>query len=76
MTPFEVFDVTAYGAAGDGSLDSDIVVECGPGNTAAGHVMLNLANGTGTLTFSGWKTGVACSTANCFIGFCRLRLSI
>jgi hypothetical protein len=40
-------------AAGDGALDSDIVLESGDGNTAAGHVRLDLANGTGTLTFSG-----------------------
>ena len=40
-------------AAGAGSLDSDIVLEAGPGNTAAGHVMLDLAAGTGRLTFSG-----------------------
>ena len=40
-------------AAGAGSLDSDVVLEAGPGNTAAGHVMLDLAAGTGTVTFSG-----------------------
>jgi hypothetical protein len=40
-------------AAGDGSLDSDIVLENGPGNTATGHVFLDLAAGTGTITFSG-----------------------
>lgn len=39
--------------AGAGSLDSDIVLENGPGNTATGHVVLDLAAGTGTITFSG-----------------------
>ena len=40
-------------AAQDGSLDSDIVLESGAGNSASGHVMLDLAKGTGTITFSG-----------------------
>jgi hypothetical protein len=40
-------------AAGDGSLDSDIVLEAGPGNTADGHVKLDLAAGSGVVTFSG-----------------------
>jgi hypothetical protein len=40
-------------AAGAGSLDSDIVIEAGPGNTVKGHVMLDLAAATGRLTFSG-----------------------
>jgi hypothetical protein len=40
-------------AAGAGSLDSDIVIEAGPGNTVDGHVKLDLATGTGSLTFSG-----------------------
>ncbi len=40
-------------AAGAGSLDSDIVLEAGPGNTAAGHVVLDLAAGSGVVTFSG-----------------------
>lgn len=38
---------------GDGVLDSDIVLEAGPGSTAAGHVVLDLAAGTGVVTFSG-----------------------
>lgn len=40
-------------AEGDGRLDTDIVLEVGPGNTAAGHVVLDLAGGTGVVTFSG-----------------------
>ena len=40
-------------AAGAGSLDTDVVLEAGPGNTAAGHVVLDLAAGTGVVTFSG-----------------------
>jgi hypothetical protein len=40
-------------AAGDGKLDSPIVLEAGPGNTANGHVALDLATGTGRITFSG-----------------------
>jgi hypothetical protein len=40
-------------AAAAGSLDSAIVIEAGPGNTANGHVKLDLATGTGRLTFSG-----------------------
>ena len=40
-------------AAAEGSLDSAIVIEAGPGNTVNGHVTLDLAKGTGRLTFSG-----------------------
>jgi hypothetical protein len=40
-------------AAGAASLESDIVLDAGPGNTAAGHVALDLAKGTGLITFSG-----------------------
>jgi hypothetical protein len=40
-------------AAAEGSLDSAIVIEAGPGNTANGHVTLDLTTGTGRLTFSG-----------------------
>ena len=39
--------------AGDGSLDSDIVLEAGEGNSATGHVNLDLGAGTGTISFSG-----------------------
>jgi hypothetical protein len=40
-------------AAGEGSLDTDIVLDAGPGNSASGHVKLDLAAGTGVVTFSG-----------------------
>lgn len=40
-------------AEGGGALDTDIVLEAGPGSTAAGHVVLDLAAGTGVVTFSG-----------------------
>jgi hypothetical protein len=40
-------------AAGAGSLDSDIVLEAGDGNSATGHVLLDLGAGTGTISFSG-----------------------
>jgi len=40
-------------AAADGSLDTDVVLDDGTGNTAAGHVVLDLASGTGAVTFSG-----------------------
>lgn len=40
-------------AAGAGSLDTDIVLDAGPGNTASGHVVLDLAAGSGVATFSG-----------------------
>jgi hypothetical protein len=39
--------------AGEGSLDSDIVLEAGEGSSARGHVNLDLGGGTGTITFSG-----------------------
>ena len=40
-------------AAGAGSLDTDVVLDAGPGNTAAGHVVLDLVAGSGVVTFSG-----------------------
>ena len=40
-------------AAGAGSLDTDVVLEAAAGNTAAGHVVLDLAAGSGVVTFSG-----------------------
>jgi hypothetical protein len=40
-------------AAGAGSLDSPMVIDAGAGNTVNGHVTLDLATGTGRLTFSG-----------------------
>jgi hypothetical protein len=45
--------VVYAGAAGGGKLDSDLVLKAGPGNTANGHVTLDLETGTGRLTFSG-----------------------
>jgi hypothetical protein len=40
-------------AAADGSLDTDVVLDAGSGNTAAGHVVLDLAADKGVATFSG-----------------------
>ena len=40
-------------AAGDTGLDTDIVLDTGPGNSAFGHVILDPATGTGTVTFDG-----------------------
>jgi hypothetical protein len=40
-------------AAGPTSLDSDVILYAGPGNTATGHVVLDFATGTGLLTLSG-----------------------
>jgi hypothetical protein len=40
-------------AAGATALDSDVVLVVGPGNYALGHVTLDLATGTGEITFSG-----------------------
>ncbi len=40
-------------AAGEGSLDTDVVLDAGSGNTAAGHVVLDLSAGKGVATFSG-----------------------
>jgi hypothetical protein len=40
-------------AAAEGNLDSDVVLDAGSGNTADGHVMLDLAASKGTVTFSG-----------------------
>jgi hypothetical protein len=37
----------------DGNLDSDVVIDAGSGNTANGHVMLDLAANKGTASFSG-----------------------
>jgi hypothetical protein len=36
-----------------GQLDSDIVLYAGPGNSALGHVVLNLVTMTGTITLNG-----------------------
>jgi hypothetical protein len=40
-------------AAEAGSLDTDVVLDGGPGDSAAGHVVLDLASGSGVATFSG-----------------------
>ena len=40
-------------AARTGSLDTDVILDAGSGNTAAGHVELDLAAGKGVATFSG-----------------------
>lgn len=40
-------------AAGEGLLDTDVVLDSGDGNTAAGHVKLDLATDSGVATFSG-----------------------
>ena len=45
--------------AGEGSLDTDVVLEAGPGNTASGHVKLDLGAGTGEVTFSGGTGALA-----------------
>jgi hypothetical protein len=39
-------------AAGEGTLDTDVVLDAGAGNTATGHVVLDLAASKGTATFS------------------------
>lgn len=48
-------------AAAEGNLDTDVVLDAGSGNTAKGHVVLDLAASKGTVTFSG-GTGM-------FVGF-------
>jgi hypothetical protein len=40
-------------AESEGSLDTDVVLDAGSGNTAKGHVVLDLAANKGTATFSG-----------------------
>src|SRR5687768_13036756 len=40
-------------AASEGTLDTDIILDAGSGNTARGHVVLDLAASKGTATFSG-----------------------
>jgi hypothetical protein len=39
--------------AREGTLDTDVVLDAGSGNTAKGHVVLDLAASKGTATFSG-----------------------
>ena len=45
--------ITYAEAAGPGSLETDIVLDAGAGNTATGHVELDLGAGRGTATISG-----------------------
>ena len=53
LEEIEVGSRVVYAQAADaGSLDSDIVLDAGPGTTAAGHVKLDLAAASGVLTFS------------------------
>jgi hypothetical protein len=40
-------------AASEGALDTDVVLEAGVGNTAAGHVVLDVTAASGVVTFSG-----------------------
>ena len=40
-------------AAEGGTLDTDVVLDAGSGNTAKGHVVLDLEANKGTATFSG-----------------------
>ena len=40
-------------AAGPTSLDSDVILYVGPGNTATGHCALDFATGLGRCTLSG-----------------------
>ena len=40
-------------AAGPSSLDSDVILYAGPGNTATGHCALDFATGLGQCTLSG-----------------------
>jgi len=48
----------------DGKLDGDISLECGDGNAAAGHVVLDLTTATGRITFSGGTGSLAGFTAS------------
>jgi hypothetical protein len=46
-------------AAGEASLDTDVTLDAGSGNTAAGHVVLDLASDKGVVTFSGGTGALA-----------------
>ena len=46
-------------AAGAGTLDTDIVLDDGAGNTASGHVILDLEADKGVVTFSGGTGSLA-----------------
>jgi hypothetical protein len=54
LKAIEVGSRVVYAAAAvAGSLDSDVVLIVGPGNTAFGHCRLDLGTGVGLCTFSG-----------------------
>ena len=42
-------------AAGTSVLDTDVVLYTGPGDSASGHVVLDLSTGYGTVTFDGGR---------------------
>jgi len=46
-------------AAGEGTLDTDVVLDDGSGNSANGHVVLDLVANKGTVTFSGGTGSLA-----------------
>ncbi len=50
-------------AASGGTLDTDIALNAGAGNTAVGHVVLDLSAATGVVTFSGGTGTLAGFTA-------------
>jgi hypothetical protein len=47
------------GAAGQGTLDTDIRLDAGSGNVANGHVVLDLAADKGVVTFAGGTGSLA-----------------
>ena len=54
LEEIEVGSKVIYAQAAEaGSLDTDVVLDAGPGNTSAGHVKLDLAAASGEATFSG-----------------------
>jgi hypothetical protein len=54
LEEIEVGSKVVYAQAAEaGSLDTDVVLDAGSGNTAAGHVKLDLAAASGEATFSG-----------------------
>jgi hypothetical protein len=54
LEEIEVGSKVIYAQAADASsLDTDIVLDAGSGNTTAGHVKLDLAAASGELTLSG-----------------------
>ena len=54
LDEIEVGSMVVYALAAEaGSLDSDLVLDAGSGNTAVGHVKLDLAGARGDIAFSG-----------------------